>query len=138
MKEKLIHFLKDLNIKMNNELLSLDVVEYVEKIKEHASIISVHNNDSLVAFIAYYDNDPNFDFAFLSMLAVCNDFKGMGYGKSLLEISIRKIEKKGFKRYGLEVKKNNFDAIKLYEKYGFVFKEKRKNGFIYMEKKCKL
>ena len=45
MKEKLIHFLKDLNIKMNNELLSLDVVEYVEKIKEHASIISVHNND---------------------------------------------------------------------------------------------
>ena len=90
MKEKLIHFLKDLNIKMNNELLSLDVVEYVEKIKEHASIISVHNNDSLVAFIAYYDNDPN------------------------------------------------FDAIKLYEKYGFVYKEKRKNGFIYMEKKCKL
>lgn len=138
MKEKLIHFLKDLNIKMNNELLSLDVVEYVEKIKEHASIISVHNNDSLVAFIAYYDNDPNFDFAFLSMLAVSNDFKGMGYGKSLLEISIRKIEKKGFKRYGLEVKKNNFDAIKLYEKYGFVFKEERKNGFIYMEKKCKL
>ena len=47
-------------------------------------------------------------------------------------------EKKGFKRYGLEVKKNNFDAIKLYEKYGFVFKEERKNGFIYMEKKCKL
>lgn len=138
MKEKLIHLLKDLNTKMNNELLSVDVVEYVEKIKEYASIISVFNDDSLVAFIAYYENDPDFDFAFLSMLAVSHDFRGIGYGKSLLEISIREIEKKGFKRYGLEVRNNNFDAIKLYKKCGFVFKEERKNGFIYMEKKCKL
>lgn len=138
MKKQLIEFLEKLNIDKSGELLEVNIAVYVEKILKHATIIEIRNNERLVAFIAYYDNDLNFSNAFLSMLAVETNSRKMGYGKSLLEFSIKEIEKKGFKSYGLEVKKNNDKAILLYEKYGFVYLEDRKNDFIYMEKHFKL
>ncbi len=134
MKKQLIEFLEKLNIDENGELLEVDTYKYVDKIEKNATIISIEKNARLIAFIAYYENDSSFDLAFLTMLAVDTNSKKMGYGKSLLEISIKEIEKKGFKRYGLEVRKKNIKVIQFYEKYGFVCLEDRKNDFIYMEK----
>ena len=134
MKKQLIEFLEKLNIDENGELLGVDTYKYVDKIEKNATIISIEKNARLIAFIAYYENDSSFDLAFLTMLAVDTNSKKMGYGKSLLEISIKEIEKKGFKRYGLEVRKKNIKVIQFYEKYGFVCLEDRKNDFIYMEK----
>ena len=138
MKEKLICFLEALNIEENSKLIDCDIVKYVDKIEEYATIISIFNNDHLIALIAFYENDSNLDLAFLSMLAVRKDFKKMGIGKNLLNFSIKELKKKGFNNYGLEVRKDNINAIKLYEKYGFIYKEERKNNFIYMEKSFKL
>lgn len=135
MRKQLIDFLDKLNVDENRKLLDVDIHEYINKIEKNSTIISISKNKILRAFIAYYDNDPDCDLAFLTMLAVESSSRKMGYGKSLLEISIKEIEKKGFNRYGLEVNKNNIKAIQFYEKYGFIYLEDRKKDFLYMEKK---
>jgi len=135
MSSQLKEFLSQVNMEANGELLKIDIPQYVDKLKKNATIISIDKNGQLIAFIAYYDNDPDCELAFLSMLAVESGSKKMGYGNTLLQISIKEIEKKGFKRYGLEVIKDNFKAIQLYEKHGFLFSGERENNFIYMEKK---
>ena len=135
MSNQLKEFLSQVNMEANGELLKIDIPQYVDKLIKNATIISIDKNGQLIAFIAYYDNDPDCELAFLSMLAVESGSKKMGYGNTLLQISIKEIEKKGFKRYGLEVIKDNFKAIQLYENMGFCSLEKEKNNFIYMEKK---
>jgi ribosomal protein S18 acetylase RimI-like enzyme len=135
MSSQLKEFLSQVNMEANGELLKIDIPQYVDKLKKNATIISIDKNGQLIAFIAYYDNDPDCELAFLSMLAVESGSKKMGYGNTLLQISIKEIEKKGFKRYGLEVIKDNLKAIQLYEKHGFLFSGERENNFIYMEKK---
>ena len=133
MRDELINFLEKLNIEQNGELLSVDIAKYVDKIQKFATIISIFKKGEIVAFIAFYENDKNSEVAYLTMIAVCNNFWHLGYGKTLLEISIKEIKKKGFKLYRLEVKGNNLKAIKFYEKYGFMSTES-KNGLVKMEK----
>jgi ribosomal-protein-alanine N-acetyltransferase len=134
MRKQLIKFLEKLNFDEKGKLLNVDVSLYVDKIIKNAAIFSIFKNTHLKAFIAYYDNDPLKDLAFLTMIAVDEDSRKRGLGKSLLEISIKEIEGQGFRRYGLEVKKNNIKAMELYSKYGFEYLETREDGFIYMEK----
>ena len=111
----------------------MNIPKYVDKIQKFATIVSIYKKGEVKAFIAFYENDKNREKAYLTMIAVCKDCWHLGYGKSLLEISINEIRKKGFKLYQLEVKEDNLKAIKLYERYGFVSTE-IKNGIVKMEK----
>jgi len=134
MKSELIDFLEKLNNDVNGTLLGIDIKKYVSKIQEFATIISISKEEEIKAFIAFYENDENKNEAFLTMLAVSKDCWHLGYGKSLLEFSIQELQKKGFKRYKLEVKEVHLNAVKLYVKYEFK-SVGIKNGIITMEKK---
>jgi len=133
MRNELINFLEKKNIEEKGELLSVNISKYVDKIQKFATIISIFKNGEIIAFIAFYENDENSEVAYLTMIAVCKKFGHLGYGKSLMEISINEIKKKGFKRYRLEVKENNLKAIKFYKKYGFI-STGVKNEIVDMEK----
>ena len=133
MKEQIIKLFDNLNSEFTIGLFDDGLEKYVDKIINTASIISIVKNDILVGFIAFYDNDPNKDLAFLTMIIVRKEFENSGYGKRLLEFSLNEIKEKGFKRYGLKVHIENNYAIRLYEKYGFV-KIERESNFLYMEK----
>lgn len=134
MKEQIIELFKNLNTEFIANFSEISLEKYVDKITEKASIISIIKNNILVGFIAFYDNDPNKELAFLTMIIVKKEFENLGYGKSLLEFSLKEIKNKGFKKYGLKVHTENDYAIRLYEKYGFV-KIERELNFFYMEKK---
>lgn len=134
MKEQIIELFKNLNTEFIANFSEISLEKYVDKITEKASIISIIKNNILVGFIAFYDNDPNKELAFLTMIIVKKEFENLGYGKSLLEFSLKEIKNKGFKKYGLKVHIENDYAIRLYEKYGFV-KIERELNFFYMEKK---
>lgn len=134
MKEQIIELFKNLNTEFIANFSGINLEKYVDKITEKASIISIIKNNILVGFIAFYDNDPNKELAFLTMIIVKKEFENLGYGKSLLEFSLKEIKNKGFKKYGLKVHIENDYAIRLYEKYGFV-KIERELNFFYMEKK---
>lgn len=104
-------------------LIQTDIAQYVNKIYENATIISIVQHKSLYAFIAYYDNDPDKEMAYLTMLIVNQKHQGLGYGKNLIHTAINNLKSQGFKRFKLEVKNDNLPAMNLYKKIGFVVSE---------------
>ena len=103
----------------------LDLTAYTEKILSKATVVSYQHAGSIIAFIAYYDNDPALQEAFLTMILVDPDHKGKGLGKMLLDLSIRDLSHKGFAGYSLEVAKSNASAVALYGNSGFNIVEDR-------------
>lgn len=136
MRKVLIDFLNKRNEEEKGELLDNNIPNYVDKIIKHSTIISIIKNGNLKAFIAFYENDEDKLSAFLTMITVEKESSNLGYGKILLESSIKEIQGKGFKFYRLEVREGNSKAIKLYESFGFK-SMKIKHGFVHMEKNMK-
>ena len=133
MKEQLIELLGIANDESGGKLIRTDIDDYVDKILKNATIITIYKNHQLQGFIAYYDNDIKKEVAYLTMIAIRKESKNSGYGRMLMEFSIREIKKLGFKKYRLEVYHENVKAIGLYEKYGFVV-IKRNSESLFMEK----
>lgn len=122
--------LDELNRESEYTLIKGDIMKYAEKIIKNASLISVQREDKLVAFIAYYDNDKKRDTAFLTMLAVKKTSRELSYGKKLLEFSVENLKNLGFKKYRLEVKKDNENAIHLYKKSGFLIESEKDDHYV--------
>lgn len=134
MKEKIFDFLDELNKESRQKLVTVDLKNYTEKIINKSTIISIQKQNTLIGFIAYYDNDEKKETAFLTMIAIDKNYQHFGYGKNLLELSIHNLKKVGFKNYGLEVLIDNFNAIKLYSSMGFEIKNENEQHY-YMELK---
>lgn len=136
MKQELIQILNDHNSKGDGIYIPTDIEKYVEKLLNNATIVPYIENNSIQAFIAYYKNDHLLENSFLTMLLVSKKVQGKGLGRMLLELSIKDVENNGFKKYKLEVLKDNAKAKALYEKYGFVITENRGEIWL-MEKTLK-
>lgn len=132
MKDKIVKLLNSLNADAGGKLISIDIDKYVDKIVENATLVFIVKSNVLGGFIAYYDNDKKFETAFLTMIAINQDFQKLGYGSQLLDFSILELKKIGFKKYGLEVLITNYHAIKFYERKNFRIIEE-KGDFYYME-----
>lgn len=133
MKIQMIDLLSKLNSLFLGQLISVDIDGYIEKISEKAVIITIYSCGNLKGFIAYYNNDEKKETAYLTMIAIDPDNQGMGYGINLIDLSIKNLKKEGFKKYQLEVLKDNLKAINIYEEFGFTKKEDNGNTVI-MEK----
>jgi ribosomal protein S18 acetylase RimI-like enzyme len=134
MKQKIYQLLEILNNEVDQKLVAVELNNYVEKIFEKSTIISIERNNNLQGFISYYDNDEKNESAFLTMIAIDKKYRHMGYGKGLLEFSVSILRTKGFKKYSLEVLKDNSIAINLYKRLGFIVTEERQQHY-YMEMK---
>ncbi len=129
MKQRIINLLKVLNKKSDGQLVGGNIFDYVDKIIEKATINEIIKENELIAFIAYYDDDIESKQAFLTMLAVKPEFQNRGYAGKLLKEAISNLEIKGFKYFGLEVLKNNKEAIEFYIKHGFYDEESRESKY---------
>ena len=134
MRKQLIELLVIANHESGGKLIRTNIESYVDRIWKNATIVTISKNQQLQGFIAYYENDIKKEFAYLTMIAIRKENENSGYGKMLMELSIKEIEKLGFKKYGLEVYHENAKAISLYEKYGFV-EIKRNSESLFMEKR---
>ena len=103
----------------NEERLS----EYVLKLSEKAYFDLLVDNDNKVAFVAYYLNEEK-RFAYITIIAVAKEFRGMGYSKTLLDSFLSHLQS-DIENVSLEVSKLNTPALCLYKKYGFVEIEDR-------------
>lgn len=73
-------------------------------------------NENLIAFILCNGNH-------IVTLDVHPDHRRKGLGENLLNYAISLIKKKGFKKVCLEVDKDNYPALKLYNKLNFKIEE---------------
>lgn len=79
--------------------------------------------------IAEYIRDFDGDEIFLYGFSIKKEYRKCGYGKKLLEESIKVFRKNKIKKLGLTVSLENEEAIELYKKLGFKMEEILKNEY---------
>lgn len=79
-------------------------------------LIVAEMDDELVGYCIY---QVVFELAEILRIATDSDFQKKGVGKSLLDEFAKLCQQKEAKRVLLEVRADNFSAIRLYEKHGF-------------------
>lgn len=82
----------------------------------------VQNSDEVVAYMGFY---IILDEAHITNVAVKEAYRGQGIADRLVTTVLSEMRKLGAVRATLEVNENNYKAIKLYEKYGFVLSGRR-------------
>ncbi|MCH5316952.1 MAG: GNAT family N-acetyltransferase [Eubacterium sp.] len=63
----------------------------------------------------------NDDCGHFSYFAVAADFRGNGIGSRIIDFAVNYFKSLGLTQMRLHVQKNNFNAIRLYERNGFVY-----------------
>ena len=79
--------------------------------------------------IAEYMRNFDGNEIFLYGLSIKKEYRKLGYGKQLLEESIKIFRKNKIKKIGLTVSLENKKAIKLYKKMGFKMEEMLKDEY---------
>lgn len=113
----------------------IDVCAYAKEITDHARITGLRADGTLIAFLAFYCNDPERRLAYISMLLVRSDYRGRGLARRLVQQSLHYLTQAGFLVCRLEVGKNNREAIALYRKMGFTETGGQKESSLYMERR---
>lgn len=93
-----------------------EVMEYFFS-KPSSSALGYFYEEKLIAFVLWEKNH-------IITVDVHPQHRRKGLGRNLLNFSIYKIKKKGFKKVYLEVDASNFSALKLYEKLNFKIEKK--------------
>ncbi len=102
---------------------TLGVVESELKSESSKAFVYVDEEGQVQGFV---DIKILYDEADLMHIAVSEDMRGQGIGAKLLAHAIEEAEGKAI---ALEVRKSNFKAINLYEKYDFLREGTRKNYY---------
>lgn len=102
---------------------TLGVVESELKSESSKAFVYLGDEGQVQGFV---DIKILYDEADLMHIAVSEDMRGQGIGAKLLAHAIEEAEGKAI---ALEVRKSNFKAINLYEKYDFLREGTRKNYY---------
>ncbi|MFA6246110.1 MAG: GNAT family N-acetyltransferase [Mucilaginibacter sp.] len=133
MKDKIYSLMED-TINNGKGIYQVDDLQsYVDKIMQHACIISIIEDNSLQGFLAYYANNYESKEAFLSMTIIAPRSRKLGYGRRLVDFCLTDLLYKGFKKCKTEVNENNTAALNVCKKCGFL--EYRRTGCsVFLEK----
>ncbi|OTG85177.1 hypothetical protein B9T27_02940 [Acinetobacter sp. ANC 4648] len=109
-------------LKINPTFLVLSGItqkEYFLKIDQNSVFIKYHHADKLAGFISFYCNNYETKEAFITLVLVDIEFRGLKIGKKMFGDLFEFIKNKNFEKCSLEVRQNNVSALKLYESLGF-------------------
>lgn len=108
--------------------------DYSVKISCYGNTYVVKIKDKTVGIIVFYANDLINKTAYITMIAVANEYEGMGIGKELLTLSEFLAVESGMEYIKLEVHKENMRAIRFYEKCGFSYLDVASDMTIFLRK----
>ena len=109
-------------LEINRDFIYLSdykVQSYLRKIDEFSIFEKYYIKSNLVGFISFYCNNKETKEAFITLVLVDHNYRGMNIAMKLMTRVIEKVKEKGFLKCGLEVRADNVNAIKLYSKIGF-------------------
>ncbi len=111
-----------------------DFESYIKKIIDNAIVLIAVKNDMPLGYIAFYANDSVAYTAYITLLAVDNEYQNQGVGHKLIKACEYYSKKNKMKYIKLEVKKYNETAIRFYDKNGFVRLDEHNENSFYMIK----
>lgn len=101
-------------------VLETDFDIYFRKIDKYASFEKYYVDGNLAGITAYYCNNLESKEAFITLVLVANNFRGLGIAQKLMKNVISAVKLKGFIKCSLEVSLKNSQVIRLYEKLNYV------------------
>ena len=116
MQIKIIKDLKDIIFiinKFNSEFESVidNLEEYAKKIYDNANVIGLFYKNNIIGFSTFYCNNEKEKVAYISRIAVLDEYRSKGYGSELLSKSEQISKDNGMNQMRLEVYKDNTKAI---------------------------
>ncbi|MFT5592930.1 MAG: ribosomal-protein-alanine N-acetyltransferase [Oceanicoccus sp.] len=115
----------------NGEFISeVEINSYIRKLKTRAEFVTHYTNGVLSGFIAFYCNDPGKQSAFITLVLLARDYRGMGVASIMLEDVLSICKTRDFQFCELEVESNNSNAIALYKKFGFQENQKKASKYL--------
>ncbi|TQO57143.1 GNAT family N-acetyltransferase [Vibrio cholerae] len=109
--------------------LNLDLVEYSKKIASKAILFTRFDDNTLIALCAIYATDKEHLQAYLTLLAVVPEFRGIGLAKDMITEMEVYVLKNGYKSIRLEVYKTNFRALSMYKGLGYEIVEQTDHSY---------
>lgn len=101
----------------------------LEKIHQKGKFIFAHDGNPL-GYCTFYANDAERRIAYISLIAVLPEYQKLHIGTKLLKESFEIMRTYGMEHCMLEVRKNNRNAIRFYEKNYFVIIEEREESYL--------
>ena len=119
-KEDLINFLKVMDNEFPKPLSKkVKIEDYIEKLINNGIIIVSKDKNNIVGLVAGYINDYKECLAYISIIAVKNEYRSKHIGKKLLNIFENIALKNGMKNILLTVHRDNKRAIEFYKKNNY-------------------
>jgi len=103
---------------------------YLEKLKSKAEFVDHSVEGECAGFVAFYCNDYVGRIAFITLVLVSPEYRGLGISKCLLRRVLDVCRSRDFEKCCLEVRANNVSAIRLYDSFGFTVTEDRKGAYL--------
>lgn len=98
---------------------SLNFEDLIDKISCNANVISACINGQVAGYCAYYMNDSESREAYITLIAVDEDFRANHLGTIMLDYIKAVAVVNGFSVIRLEVHNDNINAIRFYEHNNF-------------------
>ena len=116
----------EVNMTLDEEMQYLDRVTK----SEHDCMLVVFDENSVIGTIGFHGSGLSRIKHRVSVgMSVLSEFRNLGLGSFMMECMIQKAKEYGKTKIELEVRIDNFNAIRLYEKFGFRNEGIRRNGF---------
>lgn len=94
--------------------------DYANKIANKAVRFEAWSGGTLIGLVAAYCNDREKRIAYITSVSVLREWAGKGIAARLMSQCAGYAAASGMRKISLEVASDNYPAIKLYEKSGFV------------------
>ena len=109
---------KDIFVKKTNEELKNDLINDLKSTEEIILVIEINN--IIIGYVKFKYNTKATKFIWIDEIVIDNDYKKKGYGKTLITEVTKFAKENNCKRIELNCWSFNEDALKFYEKIGFV------------------
>lgn len=85
---------------------------------------ALRKDERIIGFLDLKIDEREPNHGEINTIGLLPEFRGMGFGKLLLEEAICQLSERGVMKFSLSVSANNENALHLYQQFGFVVQEK--------------
>lgn len=116
--DSIFTFLSEIDLDFPTPLSQrIDLKDYSKKLVSYATIFKISHDDEIIGMVALYCNNVEDRYAYIPLLGVLKDFRGLGISSMLMKLAINYAKKLGFRKLGVHTE--NDIALKTYLSLGF-------------------
>jgi RimJ/RimL family protein N-acetyltransferase len=117
----------EVTMTLDDEMMYLDTIAK----SEHDCMLVVFNENSVIGTIGFHGSGlSRLKHKVTIGLSILSEYQNLGLGSYMMDLVLEKARLYGKTKVELEVRIDNFNAIRLYEKVGFRNEGIRRNGFL--------